>query len=1014
VADATGEPVIGANVVIKGTSTGVITDINGKFEINVPDKAVLVISYIGYINSEITPGNQSDLRVTLRENALGLDEVVVVGYGTQRKATLTGAVSSINSDDLIATKNQNVQNSITGKIPGVRVVQKTSEPGEFNNQFDIRGFGNPLVVIDGIPRDNFARMDPNEIESISVLKDASAAIYGVRAANGVVLVTTKKGEEGKTRIEYTYNYGSQRPIELLKPVDAIDRMTLFNERTMHNIDNGTLKYPDSEFEAYRNGTKKSTDWYGETLYDSAPQWAHNVSASGSFGKFNFFASFAYTDQKGFFRSDALEYERYNARVNLNGQITNRLHLSIKINGIVDNRMRPQKNAWEIYKSLWRVTPDEPVYANDNPDYYYKVLADLHPIAASTPDISGYQQNQGTWLQNSFELKYDVPYVTGLTAKGMASYDMKFDDNSTYTKKYNLYTYNSADNTYSPTVRNSPQTMNRYYRTTPSFLLQFSLNYDRTFADAHSVNILALYEESQRSSDNFTAQRDLGIPIPYLFAGQAGNQQGSSNINDVWQNANRALVGKVGYSFKGKYIGEFSFRYDGSSKFPKDSRWGFFPAGQLGWRVSEEKFVKESDALSFISNLKVRGSYGKMGDDAASQYQFVTGYNYPVSGDNINREQLGTGYMMDGAFVPAVGFRAAPNPNITWYTVTTANIGLDASLWNGLLGVTIDVFKRDRDGLLANRIVSVPWTFGNSIAQENLNSDQTKGFEIELSHRSKVSDFHYRISGNLGFTRGMKQYIERSPSGNSWDNYRNNRSYRYGDVWFGWGAAGRFQSLEEIANYPVYTERGKLPGDYIYEDWNGDGTIDDLDRHPIATTVDADKNDFQDKRNYPLLNFGLTLSADYKGFDFSGLFQGAAMSYVSYGEQVGSPFAWDGNALYYFLDRWHPADPKADPWNPNTEWVQGYFGYTGSNADTNSSFMVQKGDYLRLKTVELGYTLPKTVIARVGIQNVRVYVNAYNLLTFSNVKGLDPEHPTETYGYMYPINKTYNFGINVTF
>ena len=924
---------------------------------------------------------------------------------------MTGAVSAITSNELIATKNQNAQNMLTGKVPGVRVIQKTSEPGEFNNQFDIRGFGSPLIVVDGVPRGDMQRMDPNEIESISVLKDASAAIYGVRAANGVVLITTKKGESNKAKIDYNMYFGVQKPSEILKPVDAVGRFTLFNDQTMRDVVNPSLKYPLETIQEYASGEKVSTDWYDAVMKNSAPQQSHNLSVSGGSDKMNYFVSFAYMDQGGFFRTNALDYNRYNLRANLNAEVVKNLKLSLKLSGMIDDREGNSKDSWEIFKNLWRSAPDDPLYANNTAPYYVKPQSsDDNPLALINQDLTGFKKRGNKLFQSSFEGEYTVPMVKGLKLRAMFSYDTKENDETNWTKEYNYYNYNAAADTYDAGSRLGPTQLTRTHNSSWSTLWQASASYDNTFAGNH-VSALVLYEEAHNVGDNIWARRNFSIPLPYLFAGDSSEQVGMSNPGGLYEYASQGLVGKLNYDYKGKYLAEFSFRYDGSSKFPKDSRWGFFPGASVGWRVSEESFIK--DNFKFVSNLKLRASYGKMGDDGAADYQFLSGYDYPNTAGGSNNN-FPTGYMFGGSYTNALGFRAVANPNITWYTVKTLNIGLDADLWNGLLGVTLEVFKRDRDGLLANRLVSLPGTFGSKMPQENLNSDRTKGIELELRHNNKIGNLRYNVSGQISLTRGMRCYYETEPAGNSYDYWRNRNLDRYNDIWFGYGAGGRFTSYEQIAN-SIYAGSGTLPGDYIYQDWNEDGVIDGMDEHPIATTTNPG-NSWQDKSNYPLMNFGLSLGANWKGFDLNILLQGSAMSYIAYGEQLGSPLAFGGNALDMFLDRWHPVDPTQHPYDPSCQWTSGYYAFGGekSTARQDSEFMIQKGDYLRLKSIELGYTLPKKWTLPLYVKNLRVYFNAYNLLTFTNVRGVDPEKPADLYGYMYPLNKTFNFGANITF
>jgi len=1019
VSEANGDPIIGASVTIAGTNSGTVTDVNGNFTLEASDKSVLIVSYLGFKTQRITVGNGNLPEIKLEEDTQKLDEVVVVGFGTQKRANLTGSIAAIGNQELEVTKNQNTQNMLTGKVPGVRVIQETSEPGNFNNQFDIRGFGTPLIVIDGVPRgsDSFARLSPDEIESISVLKDASAAVYGVKAANGVVLVTTKKGESGKVKISYSGYYGIQTPADLLKPVGSVDRMTLFNEKSMRSTTNPMLTYTADQINAYLTGQKVSTDWYDATLNNTAGQQQHTLSASGGTQKMDYFLNFTYTQQDGFFKSGDLNYDRYNLRANIDAQLTNRLKISLKLNGILDNKLSPNDDLWDIYKELWRIVPDYPVYANNNPDYYQETStgSDVNnTVALTRSDVAGYRKNINKYYQATGTFTYDIPKIKGLSFNGMLTYDNTIADNSTYQKAYNEYDYNAVTDQYTAITKRSPTSLDRKYINSETRLWQLSLVYDRSFLSKHNVNALILFEDSHSQQDNIHAFRDFSIamPSPELFAGEATNQIGTADVGNISEYASKSTVGKLNYDFEGKYLAEFSCRYDGSSRFAPSKRYGFFPGGSVGWRMSEESFIKNH--LSFIQNLKLRASYGILGDDGAIDYQFDSGYNYPNT-TGVKYNGYPTGYMFNGAYTNGLGFRSVPNPNITWQTSKTLNLGLDADLWKGLFGFSFDIFQRNRDGLLDYGNASVPGTFGASMPQENINSDRTKGFELELRHHHQVNkDFNYSITGNLALTRTQWRYKIATPYGSSYDQWRNSVDNRWNDIWFGLASAGRYTSYGQIATSPVLTTIGTLPGDYIYQDWNGDGVIDDYDRHPIATTTDASSANFQDKRNYPLMNFGLTLAAQYKGFDLNILFQGSAMSYIAYGEQLASPLNWNGNALSLFMDRWRPTDPTLDPYNPTNTWISGYYSYGGTMPDANSSFLIQNGAYLRMKSAEVGYTIPAHSLARLGVQKLRVYVNGYNFLTFTHVKGVDPERPVDQYGYTYPLNETVNFGLNIDF
>jgi TonB-linked SusC/RagA family outer membrane protein len=1009
VTDNKGESLPGVSVLEKGTSNGAVADVDGNYKITVSSpNAILVFTYLGYTNKEVSASGQTSINVQLSPSNSDLNEVVVIGYGQQRKVSVTGSVATISGDEIVTTKNQNLQNTLTGKVPGLRVIQRTSEPGTFDNRFDIRGFGNALIVVDGVPRSNSERIDPNDVESISVLKDASAAVYGVRAANGVVLITTKKGERGKTRIDYSYMTGFQNPTGLPNPLGALDRFTIFNELSMHNINGPILTYNDDIVKPFLDGTRQSTNWYDMVMRDNAPQSQQSLSVSGGSDKVDYYINMGYNYQGGFWKSDDLNYKRYNFRTNLNAAITDRLKASLKISGIIDEQNRPYRDSWEIFKNLWRSHPDDQFYANDNPAYFYKNQADYHPGAIANSDVSGYHINNNKIFQSSFSLDYRVPYIEGLTARGLFSYDVNISDRTDYQKIFKEYEYNAAASLYVPTNYQSPNQLTRTYGVGPSQLMQFSLNYKTNINNKHFFDVLALFEQSSSTGDGFFAQRQLSIALPYLFAGNALNQVGNANSGSVYENVNKGFVGKLDYNYSGKYLLNLSFRYDGSSKFPSSKQWGFFPSVTAGWRISEEGFFKKSTALAFITNLKLRGSYGVMGDDGASSFQFVTGYDYPFSGGNS--QALGSGYLFDG-WTSSLGFRSVANPNITWYTAKMTNLGLDAELWNGKLGIAVDIFRRDRSGLLANRLLSLPLSFGASLPQENLNSDRTEGFELALTHKNNLSkDLSINISANVSYTRTLNLYVERAQDGSSYAKWRNDPTDRYNDVWFGYGYVGQYQSYDQIRNYPVYTGRGTLPGDYIYEDWNKDGIIDDADRYPIATSTNP-TSDFNGKRNYPLINFGFNLGVNYKGFDLNALFQGAARSYAAYGEMYQGVVS---NALDFFMDRWHPQDPKKDPYNPTNKWIPGRQAYTGTTVDLNSARGIQNAAYLRLKSVELGYTFPVKLTKKVGVNNLRIYANGYNILTFSQTIGVDPEHPSDLYGYLYPMNKVVNVGASLRF
>jgi TonB-linked SusC/RagA family outer membrane protein len=1016
---ANGEALIGANVTIAGSRTGTITDADGVFRLSVPyGTATLSITYIGYVAQKVNLGNKNHIEAILEEDSKTMNEVVVVGYGSQKKATLTGAVSAVNSKEIVITKNENAVNSLTGKIPGVRISQLSSRPGAFETQMDIRGLGTPLVVVDGIPRDvdYFARMDADEIESVSVLKDASAAVYGLRSANGVVLVTTKRGSNaGGLDIQYSMNYGWQQFLHVPDNVDALQYMTLVNEKNRRDFgsnymnygDPSKIIYSDQDRQPYLNGTKQTTDWMSAIFKNTVPQYQHNITMNGGTDKMKYYFNLGYMKQDGSLKSGSMNYNRWNFRSNIDANITKRLHSSLSVGGYMDETNQPNTDIWAIYKSVWVQQPNADLYANGNPGYLNNYLVrDDNPLAVTNSDITGYSRYINRVFNGQMSLSYDVPKIEGLVAKAMYSYDFKQGDNTDFRKLFYQYNYDPTTDTYSPIMRHATNGNSSIQRSSyPSYstLMQLSLNYKHSFLQAHNVEALALFEEGYSSWDNFYAFREMSLNSEYLFAGNAANQIGNMDKNGLGDRTSQAFVGKLNYDYKGKYLLEFAFREDGSSKFPEGSRWGFFPSASLGWRISEEPFVKH--ALPQLSNLKVRASYGKTGDDGSANTYPSTVVGYEIRPNDI-------GWIYNGSLTNGVSPTAIPNPDLTWYTAKMFDIGADFELWRGLLGGSFDYFNRNRDGLLATSSAIIPGTVGATMPQENLEGDRTFGYELVLTHRNKIGDVSYYVNAQISATRSQWRSRVESKAGNSYDNWRNRTANRYKDIWWGTTYQGQFQNYNQIYNYPVAIGAGgTVPGDYYYEDWNGDGVINGNDAHPIATY------------GMPLFNYGITLGGSWKGIDLSMNFQGAAQVYYRYTEALAEPLSFGGGGtMTKFWDRWHPVDPNADIFDPSTQWVKGYYPVTGSPL-ADGTRAIQNASYIRLKTIEIGYTLPKRLLAGTGVKELRVYFSGYNLLTITGLKDMDPEHPGGEGGatdnntintYKYPINRTFNLGASIKF
>ena len=1013
VTDSQGEPVIGATVKVVGSNRATATDINGEFNIQASAKEKLNISYVGSKPTVVLAKN--NLKIVLQDDDNTLNDVVVVGYGTQKKATLTGAVSAVTNKEMVVTKNENVVNMLSGKVSGVRITQNSSQPGEYDNNIDIRGMGAPLIVVDGIPRDQayFSRMDASEIDNVSVLKDASAAIYGVRAANGVILVTTKHGtasQEGNFELTFSANYGIQSFLYLPKTASAVDHMLLYNEKVHNAFGNnypyrykaGTYSY--DEMMEYSTGKKIGTNWTDELFDKTSPQQQYNITMNGSSKKIDYFVNIGYLDQMGSYSSHSLNYKRWNFRSNVDARITDRLKATAMLSGYMDEKNQPYTDIWAVYKKAWTYKPTSQAYIDGDhslPGYDDQMLESENPVAAINSDLTGYRRQKRYNFNGSLTLEYKIPYVDGLSAKAFYSYDYYTSNNTEYQRTYNLYRKN-ADGSLATLSRNEPGKVLRSTDPNWGTVMQLSLNYNHKFGD-HNVQGLFLFEETYNNWDSFYAQRETYLDNEYLFAGEEKNQVGS--MYGVGDKSRRAWIGRVNYDYLGRYIVEFAFREDGSSSFAKNGRWGFFPSASVGWRVSEEPFVKK--LVPFLSNLKLRASYGKMGDDSGAS-------TYPpnVVGYNIDQNY---GWFYDSSLMAGVSSTGIPNPNLTWYTAKTFNFGVDFDLWNGMLGGTMEFFKRKRDGLLATSSVVLPSEVGANMPQENLESDETFGWEFTLTHRHHIRDFHYNVSAQISATKSRWDHKLDSRAGNSMENwYRGAVSGRNKDIWFNVEEGGRYKNYEEIWYHGTTGDvgSGTLPGDYWYKDWNGDGVIDGNDQHPMAT------------RSLPVFNYGLSFSADWKGIDFAMNWQGAAGIYNSYDEVFTEVCPFNGGAaLDIYKDRWHTANIDDDPWNPNTKWIEGYYPATGHSFNSWGTG-IRNTSYIRLKTLELGYTLPKRWMNVVGVKSLRVYANVYNLLTISGLKNMDPERPGRTGGingggegilfYNYPVNRTFNFGASIKF
>ena len=995
--DEAGEPVIGANIMEKGTVNGVVTDREGKFAIQVPSGAELTVSYIGYVTVSLKVGSRKQLTVRLKENTQAIEEVVVVGYGTQKKESLTGAISHIRNKEILTTTNSSLAQNLAGKISGLRIRQNSGEPGDFNSMINIRGFGDPLYIIDGVPQDlggtDFQRLNPQDIESISVIKDASAAIYGLRAGNGVVIVTTNRGEKGKTRFDYDVVFGWQRPTDMPRMANRSEWAQMRNEA---NLNAGSTPFFTRE-ELAAEMTGASTDWYGLTMRNFSTQQQHNLSASGGTDRVSYFASLGYVRDDGLLRSGDLHYDKYTFRSNVSMQLTKYFKGEVNVSGRYDTKMSPSQGFHNIFYGTRTALPDSPAYANDNSDYpaYQRFL---NPVVISQSDLSGYAQNKNRQLSSSLSLTYEVPFVKGLSLKGLGSYIYNHIQDKVLSKEYKLYTYDEqAENPYRPVRKNSPSKITQTDNNIDMLTLQAHLLYSARIARDHRLGVTLVYEMHKYSGRLSSLAREYSF-FTNDQIDQAGlNNQTNSGMEE--QRVSSSWIGRFNYDYQGKYLLEYAFRYDGSYRYHPDKRWGFFPVVSAGWRISEERFMKRA---GWLSNLKLRASYGSVGEDAGSPFQYVTGYSLTGGG----------GYeFVDGTWTDGAASPSLVNERLTWYTSRIKDVGIDLGLFNNRFTFEFDLYQRDRKGLLSTRVVSLPNTFGGELPEENLNSDRVRGFDFSAAYTDRIGDWEFGIRGNFNLARTMNRYVERGPFLNSMDHWRNGTSDRWNDIQWGYVLDGQFSDTETIIYAPIQNgQQGNtlaLPGDYKYKDVNEDGIIDDRDMVPMFYN------------GTPKLFYGFSLNLAYKGFDFNAQFQGAARYTVRFKEVYAEMLAFDLNTPAYFFDRWH----RADPYDTNSAWIPGKWPATRLVTDAGTTYLESEvwrkdASYLRLKSVELGYTLPSEWLKPVGIEGVRMYFTAHNVFTITDsfVRPFDPEklEGTNSSGFTYPLMRSFNLGLNIHF
>lgn len=988
--DENGESLPGVSILVKGTQQGTTTDGEGRFQIEVPnDNTVLVFSFVGYVSQEVVVGNRTTLNISLEVDQKALEEVVVVGYGTQSKKMLTGAISSVKSEQLTSAPVSNVTNLLAGRLPGLVSKQESGRPGGDAASLNIRGFGSPLVIVDGIQA-SFSTLDPNTIESVTILKDASAAIYGARAGNGVILVTTKRGSSGKPIIDFKSDWSFQSVTNMPKLVNSGQWAELIREAHLNRGNpESSARFTQEDIDKFYAGTDPdypNTDWMKVASNKFAPQSQNNLSIRGGNERIRYFGFLGYLNQKTMFKNNG-QYERYNIQSNIDAQITKTLSLQLDIAGIVEKRLfssRDLNNA--IWQEYWTSEPFwSPTLPNGEISYGGAGAAiGLHYV--SNMDLTGYTSNDKTDLRGSISLEQRIGPIEGLSAKLFANYNQVYTFGKSFSFLSDSWSYNYSNQTYSQWTSKTAPVLSHNNARDRILTGQLSLKYERTFGNRHDISALALYEAIDFSSDWISAQRTdfQTTSLDYLFAGATDRQFNNGSASEMGR---QSYVGRINYAFASKYLLEAILRVDESAKFIKNQRRGFFPNVSVGWRLSEEPFFQNS--FSRLDNLKLRASYGITGMDEVGNFRFLSGYNYG------QRYILGT--------APSTGLvtTALPNPYLTWEQMKTYNLGLDLSFLRNLFYAELDFFYRDRDKIPGTRVSSLPTTFGADLPLLNLNRISTRGFELVVGNEGRKGDFRWDVSGNISWNRSRWEYFD-EPVFDDEDSERlNKRTGRWTDVAFGYKSEGLFSSQEEIASLDfVYDEgagnQGVQPGTIRYVDINGDGLLNWRDQVEIG------------KGTTPRWMGGINLQLNYKQLDFSALLQGAFGFYSD---------------LMSFISNNNPSIPRFsqlvydERWTPENNRKEGLVPRLGvPYTDMTSDFYYKKADYLRLKTLSIGYNVPASLTQKINLQSARIFLAGVNLFTISglNKYSIDPEAPSGRGGYYYPQMKTISLGANLSF
>ncbi len=1017
ITDQSGNPLQGVSVVVKGRTIGATTDTQGVFEINAPRNSTLVISSVGFVSKEIKVNGQSNIDVTLEAKVSSLEQVVVVGYGTQKKISSTAAISTAKGEELAKAPVANISNSLAGRVSGVMVNANGGRPGADNSDIYIRGIGSnavdnngkptatPLIVVDGVIRNNINQVDPNVIASVTVLKDAAAvAPYGLGGANGVILITTKRGEKSaKPTLTFGGYYGIQQPTYVPKMLNAQDYMRLRNEAFFNDTPGDTThQFPEYKIDNYTQLNKQNpdlnpiSDVYNTVVDKNAPMYQADMQLRGGSDNVRYFAGLGYFNQKGLF--DPVGYDRYNYNVNVDVDVTPTTLVSLSINGSYEttDNVDASSSTDNLLRGSYKFIPIRPfLYSNG----LWGEFAGNAPLGVL--NSGGYNKQNTTSLLSTIAIEQKLSFIKGLSIKGTFSYDPYNFFQKQWHRPFYYWSQDVSTTPYTYTKQISTQEggsatytwLNENYYQNNSYTYDGYLNYHNTFGKSEITGLIVA-EAKNNKQLNFNARRNnFAVNIDELSLGSSdrndyNNGGGSSTGSQI------GYVYRLNYGFDNKYLFEASGRYDGHYYFaPGSSRWGYFPAFSVGWVASNEKFMQ---SIKNIDYLKVRASWGKSGALAGGPFQYLSGYN--LYGPSY---AFGSGTLVQGSYTDL-----EPNPNITWEIATKTDIGFEANLWRGLLRIEADYFGERRTDMLLAPQVTVPVEYGLNLAQQNAGIMENHGFEITIgSHKTLSNGLQLGIDGNFSYAKNKLIQVYETPTTKNNPNRR--RTGRPFQTQFGYHSLGLFSTADDKDGNDTIDVRdgynviqfGTLhPGDIKYADISGpngkpDGKIDSYDETVIGDPT------------IPAIMYGANLTAAWKGFDLTLFFQGSAMSSRNVQGFFTVPFFNNNsNSTYeYYNNRWTPDNQGAkyprvtqSPYANNTQ---------------SSDFWIVQTSYLRLRTASIGYTLPVTVSKKIGMKNLRIYATGENVFTASNLKFTDPQTNGET---GYPLMKTFSFGFNASF